>query len=717
MLRARLTLLVVALCLLALPAGASATIKVHPPLPRDAAQLRAAKAAAARRYDAHAPARSAQTSTTPRAASVFNGLNHRGLGDPATNNQTPSDSTGAIGPNHYVEMVNAKIGVFSRSGLGALASRTLEAFIGHSGDFTFDPQVIWDPTANRWFYLLDDTGPTTPVTNPNGDNFLAFGWSKSADPTDLAGGWCHFRINTDTKFGGARGQYFPDYPKLGHNDTHLAFGSNLFDQNNAVAGNEEAGFLTGDVLTVPKPANGTISTCPAEDAFQGPISKARGTPASFLRTASGEVAFTPVPVNIFDRSGTGYVVTADSPGDGASRNTVSVHRFDSSGNVSSTATRFTVAPFDVPASAPQPGTVNRLDTLDARLTQAVGHADPRAGGAQAIWTQHTINGPGDRAAVRWYELLPSSGQIRQQGTVSDSSSFAFNGAISPASDGSHAALDYNLSGPNRLPSIFARSRSGPQDAGFLGPATTVGVSEAPMNDRTSCSLLPGSAEIQCRWGDYAAATPDPANALLVWGSNQLSGTLNVNPFIPQWITRNFALNTRDAAPTARFRFSPSRTLTKTAVSFDGRSSTDSDGRVASYAWNFGGRQTSTSAHPRHVYGRDGHYRVKLTITDDGGNRATTSHIVTIVNRAPLVSLRVLTRRPRARHTVRFDARRSRDPDGRVTAYHWNFGDHRGSSRSAPAHVYRRAGRYRVTLTVVDDERRSTTVRRRVVVVR
>ncbi len=719
MLSARRLFTLVALCLLVFPAAAMA-FESHAPLPLDAAKLRAAKAAAAREYAAHNPGAQARSSATPRAATVLGGLNQRGLGDPNTNEATPSDSTGAIGPSHYVEMVNATIGVFGRSNLGQVNGMGLDTFIGHANDNIFDPQVIWDPSANRWFYLLDDIGPSTPVTNPNGDNFLAFGWSKTADPTKLATGWCHFRINIDTKFGGTRGQFFADYPKLGHNDTHLAFGTNLFNQNNAIAGNEQSGFVTGDILTVPKPATGTITTCPAENAFQGSLSKTRGTPATPgkpaapLKTASGETAFTPVPVNIFDRSGTGYVVTADSPFDGAGRTVLSARRFDSAGNISATATRFTVPEYKVPGNAPQPGTVNRLDTLDARFTQAVGHADPRAGGVQAIWTQHTIDGPGGRAVVRWYELLPASGQVRQHGSVSDSSSFAFNGAISPASDGSHAALDYNLSGSSRLPSLFARSRSGPQAAGFLGPALTLGVSDQSLRDATSCD--PMSAPL-CRWGDYAAATPDPANSLLVWGSSQLSGRLNVDPTLPQWFTRNFALNTRDAAPVARFTFSPSRTLTKTSVSFDGRSSSDSDGHVVSYKWNFGGRQTSTSAHPRHVYGRDGHYRVTLTVTDDAGETATTSHIATIVNRAPLVSLRVVTAHPRARHTVRFDGRRSRDPDGRVKVYHWNFGDHRGSGRSAPTHVYRRGGRYRVTLTVFDDEHRSTTVRRTIVVAR
>lgn len=66
-----------------------------------------------------------------------------------------------------------------------------------------------------------------------------------------------------------------------------------------------------------------------------------------------------------------------------------------------TARNVTVPTYDVPANAPQPGTTNRLDALDARNTQAVSAIDPSRGtsGATAIWTQHTVFG-GSGAVVR-----------------------------------------------------------------------------------------------------------------------------------------------------------------------------------------------------------------------------------------------------------------------------------------------------------------------------
>lgn len=51
---------------------------------------------------------------------------------------------------------------------------------------------------------------------------------------------------------------------------------------------------------------------------------------------------------------------------------------------------------------------------------------------------------------------------------------------------------------------------------------------------------------------------------------------------------------------------------------------DSDGRIASYLWNFGDGTTSTEANPTHVYNEEGNYTVNLTVTDDKGLTATTT---------------------------------------------------------------------------------------------
>ncbi len=56
-------------------------------------------------------------------------------------------------------------------------------------------------------------------------------------------------------------------------------------------------------------------------------------------------------------------------------------------------------------------------------------------------------------------------------------------------------------------------------------------------------------------------------------------------------------------------------------------STDSDGSIVSYLWDFDDGQTSTEENPSHSYTNHGTYTVGLTVTDDGGLSSTTSRVI------------------------------------------------------------------------------------------
>ena len=61
--------------------------------------------------------------------------------------------------------------------------------------------------------------------------------------------------------------------------------------------------------------------------------------------------------------------------------------------------------------------------------------------------------------------------------------------------------------------------------------------------------------------------------------------------------------------------------------------------------------------------------------------------------------------PRNGHSpleVRFDGSGSRDSNGSVTSWLWDFGDGATGSGVTPTHVYNQSGRYFPTLTVTDD---------------
>ena len=82
--------------------------------------------------------------------------------------------------------------------------------------------------------------------------------------------------------------------------------------------------------------------------------------------------------------------------------------------------------------------------------------------------------------------------------------------------------------------------------------------------------------------------------------------------------------TTNAAPTAAF--TPS--CTGATCTFT-NNSTDSDGTIASSAWNFGDGSTSTATSPSHTYTASGTYTVSLTVTDNGGATGSTSQSVSV----------------------------------------------------------------------------------------
>ena len=168
-----------------------------------------------------------------------------------------------------------------------------------------------------------------------------------------------------------------------------------------------------------------------------------------------------------------------------------------------------------------------------------------------------------------------------------------------------------------------------------------------------------------------------------------------------WRSRATFLFTRDVPPPNQ---PPSATLSETCTGlscdFSSVGSSDADGTIASYAWNFGDGATATGAAPRHAYTAAGTYTVRLTVTDDDGAATSTTKTVTVraANQVPTASFTVSCNGLAC--TV--DGRGSRDPDGTIGSYAWTFGDGTTATGATASRTYAAAGSYPIRLTVTDN---------------
>ena len=126
-------------------------------------------------------------------------------------------------------------------------------------------------------------------------------------------------------------------------------------------------------------------------------------------------------------------------------------------------------------------------------------------------------------------------------------------------------------------------------------------------------------------------------------------------------------------------------------------STDADGTIVSWSWDFGDGNTSTDQNPVHAYAASGTYSVSLTVTDDGGLTDVASEDVTVSSGDPVAAF---THVATDLAVVFTDA--STD-NGTIASWSWDFGDGTTSTDPSPSHTYATAGTYSVSLTVTDND--------------
>jgi PKD repeat protein len=143
------------------------------------------------------------------------------------------------------------------------------------------------------------------------------------------------------------------------------------------------------------------------------------------------------------------------------------------------------------------------------------------------------------------------------------------------------------------------------------------------------------------------------------------------------------------------------------AAFDAGASSDPDGTIVSYLWDFGDGSQAAGPAVRHAFHRTGDYQVRLTVLDDSpfetgkGFDTVTVNVREAANRQPIAHAGA-DRTVFAGEAVRFDAGRSVDPDGEILSYAWDFGDGFGSDAPMVEHTFWQPGTYSVSLAVTDN---------------
>lgn len=426
---------------------------------------------------------------TPALTLSFEGVNN-------VNGVLPPDTDAAVGPNHYVQVVNLSFAIYNKSGAllaGPVNTNSLWAGFGgpcqtdNSGDAIF----LYDRQANRFVLSQFAVAGT--------HRSVCFAVSQTPDPT---GAYFLYEVVTPR---------FPDYYKVGvwpaANNNAYFFGTNSgFQGQYDVFAVDRANMLIGAAA---RPMqffqNFPNLMMPADvDSLAAPAANAPGLFYHFRD--GGEAYFGSPATDSLDIYA--YDVDWTTP---ANSTLTLIHSITPALGLA--PFNWTVCGFFVSNCIPQPGTAQGIDSASWWPMQRLVYRN--FGSHESLvgaWTVD-VNATGNRAAPRWFELrnTGSGWSIFQQGTHSPDTIHRFMPSI--AMDGSgNIAIGYSRSDASNFPSIYYATRE------TTDPLDTL-QAEALLFAGTG-----SQTHTAARWGDYASMEIDPSDDCTFWFTTEYLAT-------------------------------------------------------------------------------------------------------------------------------------------------------------------------------------------------
>lgn len=564
----------------------------------------------------------------------------------------PPDPELAAGPNHVIAVVNVALEIYDTSGNSLVGPTTFSSFFSSVPECTgeFDPNANYDESADRFILGIDGDGT---------DYCIAV--SQTGDPT---GNWFLYSFQTASK------RDFFDYPHLGVGDDAIYMGANMFGPRS---------FKEGRIWAIEKSA-----------LYAGNAPQV----VSFGTGNDG----TPQPMNLHGWSqgtwptdGVHYILTDGQSFDGQSYGVWAWSNPFTGGNpvkqgeVNLNAA--TVMAAGLPVDAPQQGGGN-LQANDWRVQDA----EYRDGD---IWMSNAMAcnpGGGTVNCVRWAQIDPSGPSVVNAGVIGGNGEYRSFPDLAVDSCG-NMMIGYSKTSASSNPGVYAVGRD---NSGAIQAELTVKAAEAVYD------AFDGSPH---RWGDYTEMTIGPDGSTF-WYLGEYSKDSNfVHGNWGTWVNSfTFGCDGGGGVNTPPTAVIDPPSCTLLDCNFTGSSSSDSDGSISTYAWDFGDGNSSNTANPLNSYAAEGTYNVSLTVTDDGGASDTANLEVTVddgSNNAPTAVITMINCTD-ADKTCSYDGSGSLDSDGSVSSYAWDFGDGNLGSGVTTSHTYDSFGTYTVSLTVTDN---------------
>lgn len=391
----------------------------------------------------------------------------------------PPDPSGAVGPNHYVQAVNATpIKIFNKTTGANILTTTIGALLGTANDG--DPIIMYDKYADRWF--ISQFGVS--------GNRIFIGISQTNNP---AGSYYAYTFTSPQ---------FPDYLKFSIWENGYYMSSNqstdkmfCFERAQMLIGNPSArainrNFTTGAVsgFFCPLPADAGDDVLPPVGTplpFFSYYENAWGGGVDAVKIWSMDVDWLATPTAVI----TGPVVLPTASFDGT---------YNASWN-----------------DIDQPGTSAKLDGIGGVVTYRSQFRTWT--GYNTVCLNWGVKMGGTQRSIKWVELRQNQAtgvwSIFQEGIYSPDSKSRWVGSISMDDNGSIALC-------------YARASSAAGDFASLGFTGRL-ASDAPGTMSFAETMVINGTNAQTsnnRFGDYSHTSLDPVDGVTFWHTGEYLGT-------------------------------------------------------------------------------------------------------------------------------------------------------------------------------------------------